>query len=145
MKNTGASSLEPAVNNLQRRKGKEQASSSVPTGKGQTDVKSSTSPEASPATRAKILCLWEQDVKDRHVIFDILPCVVITSRETGAFVAIVACIDMLMVRSNLSARSRKECTQGAVAILREKKRSKVVYLKIQIQRSLFCGKLGKRQ
>ena len=60
------------------------------------------------------------------------PCVVVTSLETGAFVAFVACIDMLMVRSNLSAKSRKEGTQGAVAFLREKK-SKVVYLKIQIQ------------
>ena len=38
--------------------GKRQAPSSVPTGKGQTDVKSSTSREASPATGAKIPCLW---------------------------------------------------------------------------------------
>ena len=50
--------LKPAVNNEQKRKGKEQASSSVPTGKGQTDVKSITSFEASPATRARIPCLW---------------------------------------------------------------------------------------
>ena len=41
-------------------------------------------------------------------------------------------------------RSKSESTQGAVAILKEKKRSKVVYLTIQRQRSLFCGKLGKR-
>ena len=34
-KNTGVSGLKPAVNNERRRKGKEQASSSVPTGKGQ--------------------------------------------------------------------------------------------------------------
>ena len=47
---------------------------------------------------------------------------------------------MLMVRSNLSARSRKEGNQGAVAILREE-RSKVVYLKTQIQWILFYGKL----
>ena len=45
-----------------------------------------------------------------------------------------------------SKRSKSEGTQWAVAILTEKKkRSKVVYLKIQIQRSLFCGKLGKRE
>ena len=50
--NARVSGLKPAVNNERRRKGKEQASSSVPTGKGQTDVKSSTSLEASPATRA---------------------------------------------------------------------------------------------
>ena len=49
------------------------------------------------------------------------PCVVVTSLETDAFVAFVAFFDMLMVRSNLSARSRKEGTQGAVAFLREKK------------------------
>ena len=44
------------------------------------------------------------------------------------FVAFVAFIHTLMVRSNLSARSRKEGSQGSVAILREKE-SKVVYLK----------------
>ena len=44
-----------------------------------------------------------------------------TSLETDAFVSFVACIDMLLVRSNLSARSRKEGTQGAVAILRRER------------------------
>ena len=39
----------------------------------------------------------------------------------SAFVAFVAFFDMLIVRSNLSARSREEGTQGAVAILREKR------------------------
>ena len=57
-KNTGVSSFKPAVDNEQRRKGKGQASSSVPTGKGRTDDKRSKSLEASPATRAKIPCLW---------------------------------------------------------------------------------------
>ena len=57
-KNTGVSSLKPAVDNERRRKGKEQASFSVPTGKGQTDDKRSKSLEARPATRAKIPCLW---------------------------------------------------------------------------------------
>ena len=139
VKNTGVSSLKPAVNNERRRKGKEQASSSVPTGKGQTDDKRSKSLEARPATRAKMPCLWGrgQDVKDRRVIFGILPCVVITGLETDASMAIIACIHMLMVRS------KSESAQGAVAIL-EEKRSEVEYLKIQIQRSLFCGKLGKQ-
>ena len=50
--------VKPAVNNEQRRKGKEQASSSVPTGKGQTDDKRSKSLEASHATGAKIPCIW---------------------------------------------------------------------------------------
>ena len=58
----------------------------------------------------------------------------------SAFVAFVASIDMLMVRSNVSARSREEGTQGAVAILREK-RVKVVYLETQIEWILFYGKL----
>ena len=56
--NARVSGLKPAVNNERRRNGKEQASYSAPTGKGQTDVKNSTNPEANPATRAKILCLW---------------------------------------------------------------------------------------
>ena len=100
------------MNNERRRKGKEQASSSVPMGKGQTDDKRSTSLEARPATRPKIPCLWceGEDVKDRRVIIGTLPCVVITSLETDASMAIIACIDMLMVRSNLSARySRSSC------------------------------------
>ena len=58
VKNTGVSSLKPAVYNERRRKGKEQASSSVPTGKGQTDDKRSTSLEARPATGDKIPCQW---------------------------------------------------------------------------------------
>ena len=71
-----------------------------------------------------------QDVKDRRVIFGILPCVAITGLETDASMAIIACILMLMVRS------KSESTQGAVAILKEKKgprlsiskfRSKEVY------------------
>ena len=41
--NTGVSSLKPAVDNEWRRKGKLQASSSVPTGKGRTDDKRSKS------------------------------------------------------------------------------------------------------
>ena len=55
--NARVSGLKPAVNNQQRRKGEEQAYSSVSTGEGQTDVKSSTSLEASRATGAKIPCL----------------------------------------------------------------------------------------
>ena len=45
-----------------------------------------------------------------------------------------------MVRSNFSAGSRKEGTQGTVAFLK-KNTSKVVHLKTQIQWILFCGKL----
>ena len=72
-------------------------------------------------SKKKTLVYGGQDEEDRHVILDIIPCVVVTSLETGAFVAFAAFFDMLMVRGNLSARSRKEGTQGAVAFLSEKK------------------------
>ena len=65
------------------------------------------------------------------MIIDIIPCVVVTSLETGAFKATVAYVDKLMVRAT-SARGREESTQGSVAILKEKT-SKVLYLKTQIQ------------
>ena len=73
-----------------------------------------------------------QDVANRRVIIGILPCVVVTSLETGASIARIVCIDMLMVR-RIPARGRK------VRVLKEqlrfwkKKRSKVVYLKIQMK------------
>ena len=66
-----------------------------------------------------------QDEKYRRVIIDIIPCVVVTSLETDAFMAIVAYVDKLMVRVN-PARGRRISTQGLVAILKEKKTSKVV-------------------
>ena len=83
-KNTGVSGLTPAVDNERRRKGKGQSSSSVPMGKGRTDDKRSKTPEARPATRGKnSLSIGVQAVESR-VIIGILPCVVITSLETGA-------------------------------------------------------------
>ena len=48
-------------------------------------------------------------------------CVVVTSLETNALVVFISYIDMLILRSNPTARSRKEGAQGAVAILREKR------------------------
>ena len=56
-----------------------------------------------------------RDVENRRVIIGILPCVVIASLETGASTAIIACIDMLMVRRN-PARRRK------VRVLKEQMR-----------------------
>ena len=50
--------------------------------------------------------------------------------EPDAFMAIIAYVDKKMVRAT-SARGRKKGTQGSVAILKEKKTSKVVYLKTQ--------------
>ena len=43
-----------------------------------------------------------------------------------------------------SKRAKSESTQGAVAILKEKKGPRLCISKIQIQRSLFCGKLENR-
>ena len=75
VKNTGVSSLKLAVDNERRRKGKGQASSSVPTAKGRTDDKRSKNLEARPATRAKFLVYGRQDVENRRVIIGTLPCV----------------------------------------------------------------------
>ena len=54
----------------------------------------------------KFLVYVGQDVENRRVIIDILSCVVITSLETDASMAAIACFDMLMVRWN-SARGRR--------------------------------------
>ena len=56
----------------------------------------------------KIFVYGWQDVKDRHEIIGIIPCVVVASLETDAFVSFASYIDMLMARSNLSARSKKK-------------------------------------
>ena len=58
-------------------------------------------------------------MKNRRVLIDIIPCVVVTSLETDAFMAIVAYVDKLTVRAT-SARGREEGTQGSVAMLKEK-------------------------
>ena len=112
----------PAVNNEQRRKGKQQASSSVPTGKGQTVVKSSTSPEASPATRAKILCLWEARCKRSSCEFRHPPVCRDNksgNRRTYGNYCLYRDADG---EEKASKKSKKESTQGAVAILRQKKK-----------------------
>ena len=64
------------------------------------------------------------------MIINIIPCVVVTSLETDAFMAIVAYVDKLMVRAT-SARGREDGAQGSVACdsEREKNTSKVVFLK----------------
>ena len=86
--------------------------------------KSLNSPKASLATKAiKSIAYCEQDEKYRRVIIDIIPCVVVTCLETDAFIAIVACVDKLMVRAT-SARGREEGTQGAVAALKKKKKKR---------------------
>ena len=51
--------------------------------------------------------------KDRRVIVDIIPCVVVTSLETDEFMAIVACLDKLLLRSNLSEKLRRRCSRSS--------------------------------
>ena len=58
-------------------------------------------------------------IKNIVVSIDVIPCVVVTSLETDAFIAIVAYIDKLMVRAT-SVRGREEGSQGPVANLKEK-------------------------
>ena len=121
MVNARESGLKPAVKNEPRRKGTEQASSSVPTGKAQTDVKSSTSLEASPATGTEVPCLWETRCKRSSC--DCRHPPVCRDYKSGN-----RCIhgDNCLYRHDdgeekPSKKSKKESTHGAVAILKEKK------------------------
>ena len=120
--NARGSGLNPAVkNDEQRRKGKEQASSSVPTGKGQTDVKSSTSPEASPATRAKIPCLWEEARCKRSSCEFRNPPVCRDYKSGNRCICGSNCLYRHAGgEEKPSKQSKKESTQGAVAILKQK-------------------------
>ena len=58
VENARGSGLKPAIERVS--KGKEQASSSARNVKAQTDVKSSTRLEASPATRAETPSIWDK-------------------------------------------------------------------------------------
>ena len=63
-----------------------------------------------------------QDVENRRVIIGILPCVVITSLETGASMAVINCLCLHADgEEKPSKRSKSESTPGAIAILKEKK------------------------
>ena len=119
----------------------EQAYCSVPKVKRQTDVKR-FSLNASPATKAKKTQVYGgQDEKYRRVALDTIPCVVAASLETDAFMAIVACFDMLMVTKKHRARSKRTRFSRISSNSERKKTSKVVYLKTQIIWILFHGKL----
>ena len=143
VKNTGVFSLKQAVDIERRGKGKKQASSSVPTGKGQTDDKRSKSLEARPATGAKTPHLW--DARCRKSSCDYRHPSVCRNDKSGN-----RCIygNNCLYRHadgevKPSKRSKSERYSRSSCDSEGKRRSKVVYLKIQIQRSLFCGKLGK--
>ena len=104
--------------------------------KEQTDVKSSRSQEANPATRAQVPCLWR--AKCKRLSCDYRHPPVCHNYKSGH-----RCIHgQRCLRRHAdgeekpSKRSKRESTQGAVAILRQKKsprlgiskfRSKEVY------------------
>ena len=115
-----------------RRSRLEQASSSAPKVKEQTDVKSSNSLEASPATGVKKSLFIESDMqKDRRVIIGILPCVVLTSLETDALMAVVAFFDMLMVRRDLPRGREKNVLKKQLLFWREKKNPRLCISKLR--------------
>ena len=121
VKNTGESSLKPVVDNERGRKGKGQASSSVPMGKGRTDDKRSKNTEARRATGAKIPVLWRARCKRSSCDYRHPP--VCRNYKSGN-----RCIhgSNCLYRhadgeEKPSKKSKKESTQGAVAILKEKK------------------------
>ena len=96
---------------------REQASSSVPKVKDTDWRRSLNSLKASLVTKAENFLSIAGKMK--NVIINITPCVVVTSLETDAYMAIVACVDKLMVRATW-AQGREEGTHGTVAILRKK-------------------------
>ena len=95
----------PAIERV--RGGNEQTSSSEPKVRARTDVKSSTSLEARPATRATIPCAWGAKCQISSRDFGLPPCVGVTSLKPDAVVATVACFDMLMVRRSPASGRRK--------------------------------------
>ena len=71
--------------------------------------------------KLKIPCLLWERWKYRHVNIGIIPCVVVTSLETDAFVAIVAFVDA-DGNSNLSARSSRRNSRIISNLERKKKK-----------------------
>ena len=65
------------------------------------------------------------------MIIDTIPCVVVTSLETDAFMAIVAYFDMLTVKGNPARVRKDEGTQGSVAILKKKIRPRLCISKLR--------------
>ena len=96
----------PAIERV--RGGNEQTSSSEPKVRARTDVKSSTSLEARPATRATIPCAWGAKCQISSRDFGLTPCVGVTSLKADAvYGSTVAYFDMLMVRRSPASGRRK--------------------------------------
>ena len=52
------------------------------------------------------------------MIIDVIPCFVVTSLKTDAFMAIVSYFDMLTVKGNPAQVRKEEGTQRTVAVMR---------------------------
>ena len=144
VRNARGSGLKPAGNNEQRRKGKEQAPSSVRTGRGPTDVKNSTILEARPATTDKIPCLRAARCNKSSCDYRHPPI----CRHYKFWNRCIHGNNCLYRHADGEKKPQQEVEERESSMSscdsEVKKRSKVVYLKIQIHRSVFCGKLEKR-
>ena len=105
--------------NEQVRKGNKQTSSSLPMVKAQTDVTSSTSLEASPATGAKISCAWGAKCKRSSCDIRHPPVCRHYKSESQCIYGNHCLFRHADAEETPSKRSKREGTQEAVAILKE--------------------------
>ena len=82
-----------------------------------------------------------QDKKDRRVIIDIIPSVLVASLQTDAFIAIVAYFDMVTSEQGTQREVEEESSQGSVAILKEKRARLCISSFRSNEFILFYGKL----
>ena len=102
------------------RRGNEQASSAVPKVGARIDAKSSTSLEARPATRAKTPCAWRATCERAPCDFR-YPPVSRNCKSESRCICGCNCLFRHADGEKPSKRSKKESTQGAVAILKHRK------------------------
>ena len=79
------------------------------------------------------------------MIINIIPCVVVTSLETDAFMAIVACFDMLTVtEAQREFEKKKEGAQGASCCSEKKKRARLCISRLRSNEffSTECCRIG---
>ena len=103
------------------REGSEQASSSVPKVRALTDATSSTSLEASPATRARVPCAWGATSKRSSWEFRHFPVCRNYKSESRCISGNHCLFRHAEGEEKPSKRSKKESTQGAVAIVKRRK------------------------
>ena len=118
---TGESRLKHAMGNRELKKKKEQGSSSVPKVTEQTDVKSSGSRETSPATRAKIFCLWGAKCETSSCDYRHPPVCRNYKSGNGCIYGMCCLFRHADSDEKPSKKVEKLGTPGAVAILKESK------------------------